>query len=137
MKLKILALVFMLGIVGRVDAGYESGGALLSKCESENMTKQNICWGYLAGVSDASDTWASWDFMTRKICIPYEVNVSQLEKIFIKYANQYPEELHQTKSPFRDTFTCRTCHDPHKGRTGLLAGKVASRSEACAQCHIK
>jgi predicted CXXCH cytochrome family protein len=48
-----------------------------------------------------------------------------------------PEELHTTESPFRDTFTCRTCHDPHKGRTGLLAGKVASRSEACAQCHMK
>ena len=44
MKIRILALVVMLGVVGRVDAGYYfSAGDLLTDCGSANVGIQNDC----------------------------------------------------------------------------------------------
>jgi hypothetical protein len=93
MKIKILALVVMLGIVGRVDAGFYTAGEILSDCESEEVDLQNDCVSYIAGIVDATVTWVAWGKMTKQICLP-QVNVRQLRKVFIKYANERPEELH-------------------------------------------
>jgi hypothetical protein len=56
MKLKVMALVVMLGIVGRVDADmyFRTGGQLLSDCESDQAGFQGGCITYLGGISDAT-----------------------------------------------------------------------------------
>ena len=50
MKIKILALVLFLGIVGRANA--ESADDLLSDCENESIAAQALCQAYLGGASN-------------------------------------------------------------------------------------
>lgn len=96
MKLKILALVVMLGIVGRVDAGYYSAAMLLSDCESEYDAKAQSCISYLGSVHDTTDVWVSWGKLRKYFCMPGSVTLTQLRKIYLKYGNENPEMLHAT-----------------------------------------
>ena len=112
MKIKIFALVVMLGVFGRVDATYfVNAGDVLAACESEGVDKQNKCVVYLAGIVDATTSWVDWDMMPKKFCQPDEVTLEQLRKIYVKYANEHPEELHLTASgiainAFIEAFPC-------------------------------
>ena len=96
MKLKILALVVMLGIVGRVDADtyFMNGGKLLSACESDQAGFQGGCTMYLMGVSDTAVVYVGWEALPEAICLTVEVTGEQMRKIFIKHANEHPEDLH-------------------------------------------
>ena len=115
MKLKIFALVVMLGIVGRVDAVFFSADEMLMNCESESLDRRNTCLGYLAGVVNAQEDTVKWvdgeeDF-PKLFCIPESVRPNQLRKIFIKYANERPEVLHtaadsMVSSAIEGTFPC-------------------------------
>jgi hypothetical protein len=111
-KLKILALVVMLGIVGRVDAvSYFTSSKLLSDCEGEVVSVRNGCVSYLAGLVDTTSTLVVWGFIVEEFCIPNEVTTGQLRKIYIKFTNERPEALHQTASSmalmaFIDAFPC-------------------------------
>lgn len=99
MKIKTLALVALLGVTGRVDATYfVSAGEVLSACESESVDKHNKCVSYLGGIVDATSIWVDWGMMSKKYCQPKEITLEQLRKIYIKYANEHPEELHLTAS---------------------------------------
>jgi hypothetical protein len=94
MKIKILALVLMLGIVGRADSDFISANTVLPDCENESIAVQNDCVMYLAGVVDATETWIAFGQVREVFCIPNDVNLDQLRKIFIKFANEHPEDLH-------------------------------------------
>jgi hypothetical protein len=96
MKLKILALVVMLGIVGRVDAGFYTAGQVLSDCESEVVGLQNDCVSYLAGIIDATNLWVAYEVaeVPKLICLADGVTMRQLRKVYIRYANEHPKELH-------------------------------------------
>lgn len=48
------------------------------------------------------------------------------------------KELAGTKTKFRGTLSCLTCHDPHKGRSRqLFRDAKASAMEVCLACHEK
>ena len=99
MKIRILALVVMLGVVGRVDAGYYfSAGDLLTDCGSANVGIQNDCVLFLGGVIDTMAILVEWERLEEMVCIPDEVTLAQVRKIYIKYANEHPEELHYAAS---------------------------------------
>jgi hypothetical protein len=92
MKLKVMALVFLLGIVGRVDAVFITGNTLLSRCES-NSREQDDCLFYLMGIADSAEAFSATGFMSTQFCPSRSVTVQQLRKIFIKFANENPEHL--------------------------------------------
>jgi len=101
MKIKILALVFLLATVGRVygTAAYYTGGQLLSECRSDNVAIQNDCIIYLSDISDAT------------FCAPNGVTQEQLRKIYIKYASENPQTLQSEATStaidaFRAAFPC-------------------------------
>ena len=112
MKLKILALVVMLGIVGRVDAGFYTAGQILSDCESDNVGVRNDCISYLAGIVDTTEAWVSYELLPKRFCMPDGTTLSQLKKFYIKYANEHPEDLHRPGSriaisAFFEAFPCK------------------------------
>ena len=115
MKIRIMLLVVMLGIVGRVDAGvrtFYTAGKILSYCESADVRKQDACTDYLAGISDATGQWVAWGDMSKRVCKPSGVNTRQLRKIYIKYANEHPENLHFAAASvvitaFTEAFPCK------------------------------
>ena len=74
---------------------YQTGNSLLAKCENENW---GLCLGYLQAVSDAYRTAAAWYKFEPDLCVPVGVLSGQLQKVWIKYANEHPEDLHLTAS---------------------------------------
>ena len=123
MKLKILVLVVMLGIVGRVDAqsgmNFYNTNEILALCEDEQKAYQLMCEMYLAGIMDAKNSIsysialeASGTSSFWGVCATAGVTVTQLRKIFIKYMNENPGGLHlpasqASHSAFIDAFPCK------------------------------
>jgi hypothetical protein len=96
MKLKILALVVMLGIVGRADATYILGNALIPWCEGKYGAEgYQLCEMYLVGVHDATTTLTGED---QTFCVPEKVIGEQLRKVFVKYVTDNPQVLHASAS---------------------------------------
>ena len=108
MKLKILAFIAIvaMSVSGPVPGGetvsaYFDGARMLSSCESESITNQNLCIYYLAGIADAHETLRNWNNLPAKhFCPPKDVGGDQLRKIFIKYANDNLQYLHQDAGGF-------------------------------------
>ena len=96
MKLKVMTLVFLLGIVGRVDATFMSGDALIPYCEGKFGEQGHLlCGMYLFGASDGATSVAGED---AHFCMPEQVKMEQLRRIFIKYVADNPHELHASAS---------------------------------------
>ena len=96
---------------GAMADSFQSGNSLLTKCESEAPFDVGICIGYLMSVGDTYTTAAAWEGFEPYICMPDTVTAGQLQKIWIKYANEYPEELHFSASSlvllaYRQAFPC-------------------------------
>ena len=97
MKLKILILVGLLTIsgIGTAKANYYTAGEVLSDCESKKAVEQAYCVTYLAGISDAHNALVFWkNLQEPKFCAPKGATQGQLRKVFTKYANANPEDLH-------------------------------------------
>ena len=118
MKLKVMALVLMLGIVGRVESEitqFHTGNEMLEICESEAPYEITSCYLYLAGLVDTTEVWKSWVKLPESgvFCVPQQsVTQSQLRKIYIHYANEHPKMLHLSASyvgvyAFFDAFPCK------------------------------
>tara|TARA_Y100000385_G_C12943849_1_gene572395 strand:- start:407 stop:700 length:294 start_codon:yes stop_codon:yes gene_type:complete len=93
------------------EASFYSGSELLERCESDSAAKSNVCVGYLAGIDDITGTYDGWGDMDKEFCIPNSVDTSQLKKVFIKGANEIPEQLHLSASSivwniFAEAFPC-------------------------------
>jgi len=114
MRIKILVLALMLGIVGRVDAigVFYTSGQLLSVCESENHGDLLACNHYLSGIVDAHEQLSDWGRLSHNyICFPGGIDTIQIRKVYIKHANEHPEDLHFTAASivlnaFRIAFPC-------------------------------
>lgn len=76
-------------------SSFESGNSLIELCESEAVAERNYCRGYLIGVTDlrAYQTEVG-DNISWKSCPPEGKSIGQIEKIFVKWGNEHPEELH-------------------------------------------
>ena len=98
MKLQMIALVILLGIAGRGEAGFYTGSEVLSNCQGSNEGGRSLCALYLGAIVDATEIWAGAGLMPRLICMPAETSTDRLREIFVAYANQNPEELHEVAS---------------------------------------
>lgn len=101
MRILLLTLMVLAGRAWSVDA-YFSGNDLMSYCEADTIASKNICTAYVAAISDdisinrvifpraSSDGY----FAFNDVCLPDGAGSIQLEKVWTKWANEQPEELH-------------------------------------------
>ena len=92
----LIAALLLIGASNGAMAGgsYQSGNSLLANCESENYFEEGVCLGYLQAAHDTYETTAEWEGFEPTRCVPSGVSGGQLVKVWIKYANEYPEKLH-------------------------------------------
>ena len=113
MKLKILAFITIvaMSVISPANAGYYmSANKLLSLCESDSVADQNVCVGYVLGVTDAAQMLDSEANMKR-YCLPKNLTSSQLEKTVIKHMNDNRQQLDKSASYYilvslRKAFPC-------------------------------
>ena len=114
MKSKMLMLLGLLAMstASPGHAGYYAGSNLFTYCESELIHDQNSCRRYLSGISDAQDTLYRLELLTdRAFCIPDRITNEQLREVFIKYADEHPQDLELVASgmainAFRMAYPC-------------------------------
>ena len=112
MNIRTLILVGLLAMSGQSNAAYFTASDLLQECESTNVIRQITCEGYLMGIVDVTETYQGWEILKQKpFCMPAGVNSLQLEKVFIKHANENPQSLHLgagslVAKAFRVAFPC-------------------------------
>ena len=87
-----LALVVMLGIVGRAEAAeaaksFYTGSEILSKCKSPSAAWQDSCKMFLATVMDTTRAWNRAGELQKLICPPEDVDTEALKAVFIKHAS--------------------------------------------------
>lgn len=87
-----------------------SGSNLISNCESEHH--QARCILYLQGVIDSFSTIYILNGMQNILCFPDNIEAIQLKKVFLKWANNHPEKLHNIAASlvinaFSEAFPCK------------------------------
>ena len=91
----LIAAMLLIGASQGAMADFQTGNQLLAKCENEDsFAGQGECLGYLKAAIDTYRTLAVLEEFEPFICMPERVNGRQIEKIWIKYANENPENLH-------------------------------------------
>ena len=94
----LIAAMLLIGASHGAMAGFQNGNTLLTACESENYAEQGRCHGYMEAAHDAYRTAAAWHGFEPNICMSVGVSSNQLQKVFVKYANENPESLHYSAS---------------------------------------
>ena len=85
--------------IGSARAAFFNGNSFLAVCESDAFAERNTCRAYLGGIVDNHNTLNKWKLLTTKLfCTPLEVTAIQLAKVFVKYANDNPQDLHLSAS---------------------------------------
>ena len=107
----IAALLLIGASHGAMANYYQSGNKMLALCEGEDNLDLAICLGYLQAVADTYKTAAEWEGFESVICAPISVTGRQLQKVWVKYANENPEKLHLSAASivmhaYKDAFPC-------------------------------
>ena len=115
MKMKLtqlLAVVILASnFLSPANAGlYMTSSRLLSLCESELVSEQNVCVGYVLGIADAAQVLDEEESM-RRFCLPNDVTSSQLESTAVKYLNDNQDQMDRSASfnllvALRKAFPC-------------------------------
>jgi hypothetical protein len=114
MKSRILAFIGIvaMSVIGPANAKFYKGEHILKLCESAATWENGFCSMYLHGVQDTYGMFNAWKQLDREyFCIPDGVTFEQLRKVFIKYANEHPDNLHWAASimvlgAFNEAFPC-------------------------------
>src|SRR5206468_11409803 len=53
--------------------------------------RAGYCLGYLGGILQS---YNAYPLVKPRLCLPAGVNVGEMRKIFMKYINEHPEQLH-------------------------------------------
>lgn len=99
MKTKVLLGYFLfvpaalLSNMASADSSMITAKYLLESCSSNNVTNNNICAGYIAGLIDTLVVLQAQDIIERVICVPGNMEMTTLVKGVSKYLDQHPEEL--------------------------------------------
>jgi Rap1a immunity proteins len=61
------------------------------------MSESAACVSYVDGVLDTLEAVKEWHWTPSRelVCIPEGVTSNQVEKVFLKYTDDHPEELHK------------------------------------------
>ena len=106
------ATVALISVINPANAGYYmSANKLLSLCESNSVADQNVCVGYVLGVTDAAQMLDSQTNMKR-YCPSKNITSNQLEKTVVKYMNANRQNLVKQASYYvlvalREAFPCK------------------------------
>jgi len=108
----LIAAVLLIGASHGAMAGFQTGNTLLALCENGHAGNRAMCSGYLQGIADSELLVNDPQNFVPLICIPTGVDGSQIEKVFVKYANENPEKLHIlaaaiVSSAFIKAFPCK------------------------------
>ena len=95
--LATMAVVMVMGISRTASAEALTANTLLSLCESKENTG---CLYFLAGVSLGIQTANLARDAGTRFCLPKTLSASQLQRMFIKSANERPEMLHELAGTF-------------------------------------
>ena len=112
-SLFLIAAVAMF-VNGHVNAVvFYNAGEMLEFCESESEDPNSNCVLFLTGIVESHNVLSEWDQLASKyLCVPEGVTQGQLQKIYIKYANERPETLHLSAggfalNAFNEAFPCK------------------------------
>ena len=105
--MRAILFVVLMAVAGQGAAdGFLNGSELLQQCESRDYMEKALCLGYLTAVSDSiSDhklifpNASSPGYYTHNDTCPPEnssFTVGQIEKVWVKWANENPERLHRS-----------------------------------------
>ena len=101
-----MAVVMVMGI-SRPGKAYTTN-EFLELCESEYPTRKTMCLGYLMGFVQGIETGNIGWTLGKQLCFPRAVSTGQLLRMFVKSANENPEELHVALPTFLYTVTARS-----------------------------
>jgi hypothetical protein len=98
---------------GNACAQGASGNTIQSACKWAALAADNqdqsifnahmydigFCAGFLQAATDGHEFWETWrkeeKGMPLGFCIPGEATQGQIMKVFVKYLDEHPEELHE------------------------------------------
>ena len=89
--------------------------AVVNAVEQSNLhiNDSDLCVRYVEGAMDAYDTMQglSWSNPSKWICAPDNMQVEQAVRVFLKYADNHPEDLHYPAAnvvwlAMHDAFPC-------------------------------
>lgn len=73
------------------------------------------CLRYIEGVLDAFEAASQWNWVPKAeaVCVPADVKGDQAVRVFMKYADNHPEQLNRAApsvlwSAMHDAFPCKT-----------------------------
>jgi len=102
--LLMVVLLFSFNQARAVEAeNFYSGNELLAMCEAYlsetgSAAKGNTCFGYVAGIVDAHNTFVNLADLEQSWCPPENLDGSQLVRVVTKYLQGNPQQLHLTAS---------------------------------------
>ena len=112
-----LTVLFALGVVTPVNAGFYNGNELMHLCKDANSggtpMKYNSCVVFFAGVVQAHGTLVVWKLVARPIiCIPDGVTQAHLRQVFVNFMQTRPAEWNQdagslTLNAFEQAWSCK------------------------------
>lgn len=116
----LIGVLLSLSLGGRAFARATSGEEILSKCqESAEAFDNGFCAGFMDATLDTLNMWEASDISKKRshdndvhFCVPDKVTNGQLLRVFVKYLEDHPEELHKPANlllveAFRKAFPCQ------------------------------
>ena len=97
MKRLVLVIILLWPVMSYGKLGY-SGNQMMVFCDGtfkgepkENSIIAAVCIGYLRGIWGATDVWQETGLLNPKlVCVPQDVTVEQLRRVFLNYMHQNP-----------------------------------------------
>lgn len=100
MKTLIAAVLIIFSLNAKAGDGVLTGKQLLDWCDSKNTTYSSVCYVYLggfqAGWNRELSTWANTSETCNAIDFPDNVTFSQLGLVYVNWAKNHPEKLHES-----------------------------------------
>lgn len=84
---------------GQASAGLTGGEEIQKECEKPDAVpsafSNGFCAGFVTGVVEAQTMWERRTLKHPSFCLPEKSTNGQILKVFTKYLDDHPEELHQ------------------------------------------
>jgi hypothetical protein len=71
-----------------------TGNSLVAACTEDEVAPKAACLGFIVGAMEGWQTGVAFHRQAETICIPRGVEVGQMMKIILKYADDHPQDLH-------------------------------------------
>lgn len=78
---------------------YFTGVSILNWCKKEDEISNILCVNYLKGLYDGAALPRQVYKLDAQFCKPLAVSGNQMRLIFLKYAREHPERLHESAAP--------------------------------------